>query len=141
MLAAAATNNDQVALALIAVVATSVAALVFVIRQNRYVRSAAEEATAANQAVNNVGPGKHNLYDMVSNIHDDVVELREAQKDFTKRGWHALEPPIDTAIGLTRTISQMQHDHDELHQKLDMVLAELRDHVQWEVEEKYDKRG
>lgn len=137
-------NSDQIVLALIAIIGTSVAALVYTIRNNRtvqagaqYAETAAKQASAANAAVNNVGPGDHSLYDLVVHVKEEVDELREAQKDFIRRGWQGLQPPIDTAIGLTTTINEIQHDHDALHAKLDHISDVLAEHVAWEMATKY----
>jgi hypothetical protein len=131
-----AVSNDQIVMALIALVGTSIAALVFVIRNGRLAQTAADDAaiaarqaTAANSAVNNVGPGKHNLYDMVERIHDDVVELKGDQDQYDSHGWETLPPDINTAVGLTTTIRDLQNNHKAVNEKLDMILVELRDHT------------
>jgi hypothetical protein len=109
---------------------------VFVIRNGRLAQTAAEDAataakqaTAANSAVNNVGPGKHNLYDMVERIHDDVVELKGDQAQYDSHGWETLPPDISTAVGLTTTIRDLQNNHKAVTEKLDLILVELRDHT------------
>lgn len=136
-----ATTNDQIVLALIAIVATSVAALVYVIRNNRYGRVAAEQATAANEAVNNVGEGKHKLYHMVEATYEDVAELKEQQKQFDSHGWETLPPDLGSAVALTQTIRTLQNQHDRLHEKLDTIISELREHVVWEMNAKYGLHG
>lgn len=137
----AAASNDQIMLALIALVASSVAALVYVIRNGRYVKTAAEEATAANQAVNNVGPGKHSLFQMVEHIRDDVAHLKRDQEQFDSHGWETLPADIGTAVGLTTTIRDLQHNDDAISAKLDTLIIELREHVAWEMDEKYRRAG
>jgi len=131
-----AVTQGQIMMALIALVGTSIAALVFVIRNGRLAQTAAEDAataakqaTAANSAVNNVGPGKHNLYDMVERIHEDVVELKSDQDQYDSHGWETLPSDLSTAVGLTTTIRDLQNNHKAVNEKLDMILAELRDHT------------
>lgn len=135
------TTNDQIVLALIAVIATSVAALVYVIRQGKYIRTAAEESSAANAAVNNVGPGKHNLYDMVERIKDDVTDLKKDQDEFDSHGWTTLPDDLNSAVNLTTTIRTLQNNQRSVHEKLDTLIVELREHVQWEMDEKYGRHG
>ena len=145
---AIADNHDQIMFALIALVGTSIAALVFVIRNGRMAgiaaddaATAAQQATAANAAVNNVGDGKHNLYDMVERIRDDVAELKKDQDQFDSHGWETLPPDIGTAVGLTTTIRDLQNNHKQVNGKLDTLIVELRDHVAWEMDAKYGKHG
>lgn len=71
------------------------------------------QAKAANQAVNNVGPGDHSLWDQVAFLREDVQQLVESQRDFTKRGWQALPDDIATAARLTETIREIQHSQQE----------------------------
>lgn len=144
-------SHEQVLLALIALVGTSIAALVYIIRNGRiaqvgldHAETAAQQATAANAAVNNVGPGQHKLYDMMFQVHTtneqllkDVTALVEAQRDFTKRGWANLPEPINTALGLTTTILDLQRHAEDVNGKLDTIIGELRGHVEWEMQEKY----
>ena len=131
-------DNDQIMLALIALVGTSIAALVFIIRNGRNAAVGAEnaaiaamEAKAANSAVNNVGPGKHNLYDMVEHIRDEVGGLKDGKAQFDSHGWETLPDDIGTAVGLTTTIRDLQNGHAAVNEKLDTIIVELRDHVKW----------
>lgn len=133
---AIANTHDQIVMALIGVVAASVAALVFVIKNGRDIRAgasdaatAATQATAANTAVNNIGPGQHTLYNLVSSIKDDVDELKATQQEFSKHGWVALPADLATAPALTATIRSIQAHDDLLDRKLDTILTELRAHV------------
>ena len=126
---AAAHYGDQVILALIALVGTSIAALVFIIRNGRTAEAAAADAataaaqaTAANQAVNNVGEGKHNLYDMVERIRDDVTDLKRDQAQFDAHGWETLPPDLNTAVAITTTIRELQNNHRAVVVKLDTLL-------------------
>jgi hypothetical protein len=122
-------------LALIALVGTSITALVFVIRNGRVAQTAAEnavvaatQATAANSAVNNVGEGKHNLYDMVERIRDDVSDLKRDQAQFDSHGWETLPPDLNTAVGMTTTIRELQNNHKLVIEKLDTLLHRQHTH-------------
>ena len=156
-------------LALIALVGTSIAALAFIIRNGKTVETAATDAataavqaTAANSAVNNVGEGKHTLYNMVERIDrqsghtvikvtelssdvkvikEDVTELKKEQDQFDSHGWETLPPDLSTAVGLTTTIRDLQNNHATVNGKLDTLISELREHVVWEMDAKYGKHG
>ena len=131
-------DHDQVLMALIALVGTSIAALVYVIRNGRYVKTAAQQATEANAAVNSVGPDKHTIYAMVENIRDDVIELRSQQATFDAHGWETLPDDLNSAVKLTTTIRDLQRHSKECSGKLDTILGELRGHVEWEMNTKYN---
>lgn len=134
-------NQDQIMMALIALVGTSIAALVFTIRNSRTSQVAAEQATAANSAVNNVGEGRHNLYDMVEHIKEDVTGLKRDQETFDSHGWETLPADLNTAVGLTGTIRDLQNNHKQVNEKLDTLISELREHVIWEMDAKYGRHG
>lgn len=131
-----ANTHDQIILALIAVVATSVAALVYVIKNGRDIREGATAAKAANAAVNNVGPNKDNLYRMVEDIREDVQVLMTH-----KAGWDHLPTDLSDAVNVTSTIRSIQHADKETDRKLDVIIEELRGHIDWEMAEKYGKHG
>jgi len=158
-------TQDQIMLALIALVSMSIAALVYIIRNGRMDSGAADdEATAAvtetadKRAVNNVGPGKHTLYDMVERIDvrsadtnvkvvalssdmravkSDVSTLKKQQDEYDSHGWTTLPPDIGTAVGLTTTIRDLQNGHKLVNDKLDTIISELREHVVWEMSVKF----
>jgi hypothetical protein len=159
-------NQDQIMLALIALVSMSIAALVFIIRNGRMAQgagedaaTAAKQATAANAAVNNVGPGAHKLYDLVERIDrksghtaikvtelsadvkvikEDVTDLKKDQDQFDAHGWETLPADISDAVGLTTTIRDLQNNHRSVNDKLDILISELREHVVWEMGVKHD---
>ena len=130
-------SHDQIMLAMIAVVAAAVAALVFVIRNSVNIKIAAEQATQANKAVNNVGPGEHRLYDKIATMAETVAELKKGQEEFADHGWENLPDDLGDSVALTMTIRDLQHDNVNHADKLDQVLAELRQHVAWEMSEKW----
>lgn len=140
---AATADNNQIILALIALVATSITALVFVIRTERVVKAgatdaatAAAQATAANSAVNNVGDGKHNLYDMVERIRDDVDHLKKSQHQFDSHGWETLPADIGSAVALTTTIRDLQSNYEQVNMKLDTLILDWRNFA-WEMDKKW----
>lgn len=126
-------SNDQIVLALITLVGTSIAALVFIIRNGRVAATAADDAataaaqsTAANSAVNHTGEGAHRLWDMVAHIRDDVASLKKDQAQFDSHGWETLPADFNTAVGMTTTIRDLQNGHAAVNEKLDTIISELR---------------
>ena len=129
-------------LALIALVGTSLAALVWVIRNGRLARDSNVQISAVNRAVNDVGPGEHRLYDKVTHnsetlarVEDALVRLQLDQETFDSHGWETLPQDINTAVGLTTTIRDLQNGH----KKLDKIIAMLSEHVEWEIGQKHSK--
>ena len=73
----------------------------------------------------------------VAHIKDAVDKLVEEQEQFQSKGWTTLPDDIGTSSALTETIRDLQHDAAEVDKKLDIVIGELREHVAWEMQEKY----
>lgn len=126
---AAVEDHEQVMLALIALVATAVATLAWVIRNSRVIRAgagdaavAAEQSTAANAAVNHVEFGERRLYEIVSHI--------EAKQDEFDRKWGNLPTEMGDAVGLVGLLHDMS-------QRIDAIQAQLVEHVTWEMSVKY----
>jgi hypothetical protein len=111
-------DNDQIILALIAIIATSIAALVYTIKNNGLGKD-------INRAVNNVGPGEHHLIDLIK-------QIRVKQEEFDKK-WGNLPEEMDDAVGLV----ELLHNMDARIKKLDQDIA---DHVAWEMQAKYKER-
>ena len=126
-------RHDQIMLALIALVATSIAALVWVIKSGRLAKDSNEQIAAVNRAVNDIGPGEHRLWDKIDNIEKAVVHLEHDQETFDSHGWETLPADLNTAVGLTTTIRDLQDGH----KKLDRIIAMLGEHVEWEMSQKY----
>lgn len=114
-------------LALIALVATSITALVWVIRNGRWVKQGALDAAAANAAVNNVGPGQHTLYEMIETIRNDVADLKRDQEEYDSHGWGTLPADLNTAVGMTITIRDLQRVVLDTSNKLDVLIQQLQD--------------
>lgn len=73
----------------------------------------------------------------VQHIAAAVDKLVEAQDAFQAKGWTTLPDDIGTSAALTSTIRDLQHDAAEVDKKLDIVIGELREHVAWELTQKY----
>jgi hypothetical protein len=104
-------QNDQIIMALIALIGTSIAALVYTIRNNSLGKTIAKDAYEANKAVNNIGPGEHRLYDIVTRI--------EAKQDDFDRKWGNLPDDMDDAVGMAELLHSMQRTILEIGLKLD----------------------
>lgn len=136
-------THDQITVIVLGLLGTTIATLVWVIKNGSrvketsdYAQIAAHQSSAANKAVNNVGPGDHTLYDMVAAIKEDVLELKAEVKDvraeqraFASHGWETLPDDMNTAVALTQTIRGLQNGHSAVHDKLDSIAAELRAHI------------
>lgn len=142
--AVANTSSDNIVLALIAVIATSVGALVFVIRAAATVsKDTNQQVSEVNNAVNNIGPGEHRLYDKVDHISRELAsvtatlnsvsqELRDHRTNWEKfnASWGSLPPEMDTAADLAVVIEHIRDD-------VKRVREELKNHVEWEMKQKY----
>jgi len=113
-----------------------------------YAKTAAGESSMANQAVNNVGPGAHRLYDQVVHINEKISALAEAQEDFTQKGWRHLPSDIGDALALTVTIRQLQEAvandkiaHDEIKTELNGLMNFMKRHDEWERLQKWADRA
>ena len=143
-----ANGQNQIILALIGIIATSVAALVYTIRNNTLAKAATQTVAEVNKAVNNIGPGEHRLYDKVDDIQKKVDVLQASQEAFDEHGWNHLPADFNDAVSLTSTIRDLQNHRKTTDEKLDRILAELtligtelRDHVKWGMRAKYTSKG
>jgi hypothetical protein len=116
--------ENQVVLAVIAVLATSVAGLVYVVK-------AYGEAKQVNSAVNHKDTGELSLYRLAHANSEKLDEVIAKQAEFDRK-WGNLPPQIGDAVGLFGVL------HD-MGSQLDEVQAELRQHVAWEMSQKYPK--
>ena len=93
------------------------------------------EARGANAAVNNVeGP---TISANVQHLVEEVGSLREAQKDFARRGWATLPEPIDTAVGLVTTMDSMRRDIEAGSEGIAQIAQRLAEHDAWERSQKF----
>ena len=118
--AAAATvtdQDDQIILALIAIVATSIAALVYTIRNNSLGKAIARDTAQVNDAVNHREFGERRLFEIVKQI--------EAKQDEFDRKWGNLPAEMGDAVGLAELIHGMS-------KRIDKIDTDLTDHVKWE---------
>jgi hypothetical protein len=130
-------NNNAIILALIGLVSTSIAALVYTIKNGKISQEGVDQITAVNNAVNNVGPGEHRLYDMLALVRKDIEYLTIAQREFASKGWGSLPPDLNNAIGLTEVIRDLQHSDKEVILKLTEIKTALIEHTEWEMKQKY----
>lgn len=110
-----AATHDQIIFALIALIATSIGALVYTIKNNSLGKD-------INKAVNNVGPGEHHLIDLIKQIKDRQDEFDKA--------WGNLPEDMDDAVGLVELLHGMNSEIKTIQQN-------LSDHVAWEMSQKY----
>ena len=130
-------GQDGIIFALIGMVGTSIAALVYTIRNNRIAKDGVDQISQVNNAVNNIGPGEHRLYDMISLIRSDIEYLTNEQRNFAAKGWNSLPEDINTAVGLTSVIRDLQHAEKEVINKLQVIQDTLIEHTEWEMQQKY----
>ena len=121
-----ANTHDQIILALIAIIGTSIAALVYTIRNNGLGQSIAKDAREVNAAVNHIGPNDLRLYDVIARI--------EAKQDEFDRKWGNLPAEMGDAVGLVELIHGMD-------KRIAIIQAQLVEHVAWEMSVKYPKEG
>jgi len=136
--------HDNLLYGMLALIGTSISALVFVIRNNTLAKTAKEEVARVNRAVNNQGsddiPDETRMFDMVKEMRSDMTEIRENQRRFDSHGWETLPDDLNNAVKLTTTIRDLQSGYAEVklvNQKVDVIIKELREHVVWEMQVKY----
>lgn len=108
-------THEQIILALIAIIGTSIGALVYTIKNNRLGKD-------INRAVNNVGPGEHHLIDLIKQIKD--------RQDTFDKAWGNLPDDMDDAVGLVELLHGMNAEIKSLQ-------ASVAEHVEWEMSQKY----
>ena len=138
------TSPDEIQTALVALSALTVTCLTGVLW---FVIRAYGQSKAANEAVNNVRPGEHRLYDMVANLEKSVDKLTGHNEDFVSKGWETLPTDIGTSAALTSTIRDLQNaavlnheEHKKIVSSLENLQSVITGHDQWEREIKYDSR-
>jgi len=130
-------TSSQIIVALIALIGTCVSILGIAIRNGSTAKEGLKQATQANSAVNNIGPGEHRLYDKVKHIEEAVTKLVTLQEQFDAHGWETLPPDLNTAVGLTVSIRDLQNHYASTQEKLDQIILSLQEHVEWEMQAKY----
>jgi len=119
-------GDDQIMLAIVAVLGTLIATFAYVVRNGGYARTAAQQSTQTNAAVNHTEYGEHRLYDVVKRI--------EQKQDEFDRKWGNLPAEMGDAVGLV----EMIHGMDK---RISAIQAQLIEHVEWEMNVKYPKEG
>ena len=126
-------ENDIIVVALLGMLTTMVAALIYLAKMYANTKVAADQSTQANQAVNNVAPGTGSISENVRHINDQVNKLIAVQEEFSQHGWSSLPTDIGDAVGLTTTIRDLQSHAKHVNGQLDTIIEELREHVAWEM--------
>ena len=122
-------SNNQIVMGLIALVGTSIAALVFTIRNNSIGKSIAQDASDVSAAVNHKETGDLSLYrlaDANSRKLDDVI-TKQAEFD---RKWGNLPADMGDAVGLVELIHGMD-------KRIAQIQAQLLEHIEWEMAVKW----
>jgi len=117
-------GDDQIMLAIVAVLGTLIATFAYVVRNGGYARTAAQQSMQTNAAVNHTEYGEHRLYDVVKRI--------EQKQDEFDRKWGNLPSEMGDAVGLVELIHGMDKRIVELQ-------GQLAEHVAWEMAVKYPK--
>jgi hypothetical protein len=141
-------HDDDIKLlvgALVALVTGVLAMMSLLIKTLANSRIAANEAKAANAAVNNTGPGEHRLYDRVEimggkveHIETNVDHLVEVNKIFQARGYDGMDEDLSTGPALQETIRDIQKTDRNVGKRLSDIYSTLIDHI--EREEKQTER-
>lgn len=76
-------SNNEVILALIALIATSIGALVFVIKNGKLAKDTNDQIAQVNTAVNHVETGEQRLYDKVSHLVSELEDVKDILSDVT----------------------------------------------------------
>lgn len=140
------TDADHTALlaTLAAILGSLVAVITLLVRNAKDTKIAAKNAVAANNAVNNIGPGEHSLWDQVGFMREDLRKLVEAQESFAEKGWNKLPIDLADAPALTQTIRDLQNrgqaltkDVGEIKTTVKELDELIREHDKWERAQKY----
>jgi hypothetical protein len=130
-------SETQIVLALIALIGTSIAALVYTIKNNSIGKSIAIDASEANRAVNNVGPGEHRLYDKVSTvitemsaIKSHIHEHQEKWDEFNAR-WGNLPEALGNGANLVVTIHDIRNSVASVSEKVSTLDSKLDEYIKW----------
>ena len=124
-------THDQVILALIAIVGTSVAALVYTIRNNTIGKAIALDAAEVNAAVNHKDTGELSLYRLADANTRKLDQVIAKQEAFDK-AWGNLPAEMGDAVGLVSLIGDIKRD-------ISLIQSRLVEHVEWEMSVKYNK--
>lgn len=138
--AAEVVDNLGILGSLAAVILLLVGAILYLVASARkQIDQAVYHAQAANEAVNNVGPGDHRLLDKIEMIRTDVESVVKAQEEFAKNGWLTLPSDLASSSALTSTIRELQHadktiQHGltELSDAISRIDKKISEHVDWE---------
>jgi len=122
-------SHDQVVLALIAIIATSIAALVYTIRNNTLGRDIARDTREVNAAVNHKDTGELSLYRLADANTRKLDQVIEKQAEFDRK-WGNLPAEMGDAVGLAELIHNMDR-------RISQIQAQLIEHIEWEMAVKH----
>lgn len=120
--------HDTIILAMIALIATSIGGLVYVIKTFTLGKETARDAKEANKAVNNIAPGDQRLYAKITTLVAEVKiiknQLHAHQKnweDFNAR-WGSLPEDLNDSADLVVMLHDIRHSITQINEKLDAHL-------------------
>ena len=114
---------------LVAALTDVIGLLGYVIRSK--LSTISDDTAQVNAAVNHKETGELSLYRLADSNSKKLDEVIAKQAEFDRK-WGNLPPEIDNAVGLNEVL------HD-MNQAITQVQAELRQHVAWEMGQKYPK--
>ena len=117
-------GGDQITLALIALIGTSIAALVYTIKNNAMGKGIAKDAAQVNASVNHKDTGELSLYRLADANTRKLDQVIAKQEAFDK-AWGNLPPGMDDAVGLVEVLHALSRD-------VQQVRAAIAAHVEWE---------
>ena len=116
-------SHDQIIVALVALLGTTIAALVYLAKNRTMLKDAAADVRAVNDAVNHAGHGEVRIFEQVSAIItklDHVAAEVERQRGYWEEqhdAWASLPPDIHDAVGLVTILRRLMDDVHELKEK------------------------
>lgn len=126
-------NSDQIIMALIALIGTSIAALVYTIKNNNMGKGIAKDAAQVNAAVNHKDTGELSLY-RLADASTRKLDVVIAKQEAFDKAWGNLPPEIDDAVGLVGLLHGMRED-------ISAMQSQLAEHVEWEMSIKWAHIG
>ena len=129
--------HDQIIVALIALLGTTVAALVYLVRNRALLKDTAADARAVNDAVNHSGHSEKRIFEQVvaqgqeqSRMSAELAEIKAEvmrQRDFWQEqhnSWAALPPELKDSSGLVVTLHDLRADIVDLRADLAHLTKE-----------------
>jgi methyl-accepting chemotaxis protein len=129
------TSNNEIILALIALIATSIGALVFVIKNGKLVKDTNDQVSQVNTAVNHVESGEQRLYDKVSHLVSELEDVKDILNDVTveikqhRLFWDQLHKIThkETKVAedsIVKTLQEIRNDVIKVKEKIEVLDKE-----------------